>query len=203
VEARFAAVDLLRSSMADPRVSGYFAEEKDSRTLQSVIKHIIELGDACPHNLRLVMIHLACNSFSSPLFAKEMFGANVSTVPALLVQLISSSLLDNDHTTTRVAAASLAFNLAVSNYQVRKQEHREGMAESEQVELAASILEALQGDIGTEEAVKALLLSFGYLVLDANGYGEVADLALALDAKKIIKSLKGHEKQAAEVVRLL
>lgn len=203
VETHFAAVDLLRCSMVDPRVSGYYAEEKEQPTVPAVIKQTLDLGDACPHNLRLVTIHLASNLFSSHLYIKELLRQGDTMTSPLLVQLISTSLLDTAHVTTRVAAASLAFNLTVSNYRVRREESREGLAEGEQVELAASILEALQGEEGSDEAVKALLLALGYLVDGAPKDGELADLCSALDARAIISGVKVHEKLTKEVGKLL
>ena len=71
LEVRFAALDLLRCAMVDPRVSGYFAEETGMGTVAALLRHINGL-DTCPHNLRLVTIHLACNLFSSPLCAREV-----------------------------------------------------------------------------------------------------------------------------------
>ena len=136
-EVRFAAVDLLRCAMVDSRVSGFFAEEKNSQTISSLVKQVNEL-DTCPHNLRLVTIHLACNLFVSPLYVKEMMQPG-NSLAGLLVQLVTTSLLDASHPTTRVAAASLAFNLAMSNYRIRREEAREGLNEGEQVALAASL----------------------------------------------------------------
>lgn len=202
VEARFAAVDLLRCAMVDPRVSGFFAEEQDQKTISTLVTQTLDLGEACPHNLRLVTIHLASNLFTSPLWTKELLKAGNSVSP-LLIQLITSSLLDAAHPTTRVAAASLAFNLAVSNYRVRREENREGLSEGEQVELAASLLEALAGEEASEEAIKVLLLALGYLVYCAPREGELMDLCSALDAKGTVSACKKQDKLAKEIVSLL
>lgn len=207
IESRFAAVDLLRCAMVDPRVSGFFASEKavdELATVPALITHVIELGETCPHNLRLVTIHLACNIFTSPLFVRELLKLGQRTTP-LLVQLITSSLLDAAHPTTRVAAASLAFNLAVANYRARREEHRDGLGEDQQVELAASMLEALrvEADGGSSEAVKALLLALGYLLFCAKEGGELMELASVLDAKSVLEACLEHEKLAGEVSALL
>lgn len=202
VEARFAAIDLLRCAMIDPRVSGFFAEEQGQKTVSTLVTQMLDLGEACPHNLRLVTIHLASNLSTSALWTKELLTASNAVSP-LLVQLITSSLLDAAHPTTRVAAASLAFNLATSNYRVRREDGREGLAEGEQVELAASLLEALVGEEASEEAVKALLLAFGYLVYCAPREGELVDLCSALDAKGTVSACRKHDKLAKEIVSLL
>lgn len=209
IESRFAAVDLLRCAMIDPRVSGFFAGEKvvdELATVPALIRHVVELGESSPHNLRLVTIHLACNIFSSPLYIKELLKPSSPTTP-LLIQLITASLLDAGHPTTRVAAASLAFNLTVSNYRARREEHREGLAEGQEVELAASMLEALRvevdTDAGSSEAIKALLLALGYLLFCARQDGELAELVSVLDAQGTVEACVVHEKLSREVASLL
>lgn len=204
VEIRFAAVDLLRCALIDPRVSGFFAEEHNTQTVSTLLAHVNELAAACPHNLRLVTIQLACNLFMSPLWVTGILRGQQSESAAQLVQLITSSLLDVSHPTTRVAASWLAFNLAVANYRVRREEDREALAEGQQVELAASLIEVL-GSEDNPEAVKAQLLSLGYLAYMAPQDGEVMDLAKALDAKASVNAMtgKGNEALAKEVASLL
>ncbi len=111
-------------------------------------------------------------------------------------------LLDASHPTTRVAAGSLAFNLAVSNYSVRREQTEEALAEGEQVELAASILETLVEE-KSEDAAQVLLLALGYLVYCAPEDGELADLCKAMGAKKTVRGVKAHEKLAREIASLL
>lgn len=201
VDVRFAAVDLLRCAMVDPRVGGFFAEEERTPgTISSWIKHVSEL-DNCPHNLRLVTLHLACNFFASTLAKKEIMGAGNVLAPVFL-QLVISSLLDTTHPTTRVAAASLAYNLASANYVIRDEVEREGLEESQQVELAASLLEALSGE-QSSEATKLSLLSLGYLLHFAPQDGELSDVANVLDAKSIVARCNGHKALAKEVASLL
>lgn len=201
LELRFAAVDLLRCAMIDARVSGFLAEEhQHPKTASALITHVNNL-EGCPHNLRLVTIHLACNTFSSSLHAQELFNSDDDSI-ALLIQLITSSLLDATHPTTSVAAASLAFNLATANYRVRREEGQDALAESEQVELAASILETLT-DENNVDAQKALLLAFAYLVYCAPEDGELFDLCRALDAKTKVLECKAHGSIAKEVASLL
>ncbi|KAK4504773.1 hypothetical protein PRZ48_002735 [Zasmidium cellare] len=201
VEVRFAAVDLLRCAMIDPRVSGYFAEEKrNPKTIPALINHVNTL-EGCPHNLRLVTIHLACNVFASPLFVRELLTAEDDSI-AQLIQLITSSLLDATHPTARIAAASLAFNLATSNYRTRREEGQDALAEAEQVELAASLLETLSEE-DNPDASKALLLALGYLLYCAPEGGELFDLCGALDAKSKVETCEGEGPVAKEVASLL
>ena len=199
LEARFPAVDLLRCAMIDPRVGGFFAEESES-TVGKLVQQVLD-EPQCPHNLRLVTLHLACNVFASHLYTKELMQARSSLAP-LLVQLVTSSLLDASHPTTRVAAASLASNLAVANYRCRREENREGLAESLQVELAASFVECL-GTEESAEARKVLLSALGYLLFFAPADGEVVDLCKALDTKIVVSNIKEHIVLAKEVSSLL
>ncbi|TKA29111.1 hypothetical protein B0A50_03621 [Salinomyces thailandicus] len=201
LEVRFAAVDLLRCAMVDPRVAGFFAEEKtNGSTLTTLVRNVNEVED-CPHNLRLVTIHLACNLFSSSLYNKEIVKPD-NPLAHLLIQLVTSSLLDPSHPTTRVAASWLGFNLAVLAYRTRREASHEALPEGQQVELAASLLEAL-GSEDNVEAVKGQLLALGYLMFYAPQDGEVMDLAKALDAGATVGGTKGHEALAREVAQLL
>jgi len=203
LETRFAAIDLLRCALIDVRVGSYFAtEEKDPSTIATILKHVNDMP-SCPHNLRLVTLHLACNLFISPVYTKALLrpeGGNETT--AQIVKLIIASLLDHTHPTSRVAASSLAFNLAAGNFRVRREESREGLLESEQVELAAGIVETLgAGDNG--DAVKALLLALGGLVYFAPEEGELRDLVQVLEAKDIVVGCQSQVVLAKEVGRLL
>ena len=200
LEVRFAAVDLLRCAMLDPRVSGYFAEEASPQSIPALIKHVNEL-DTCPHNLRLVTIHLACNLFSSSLYTKEIMQPNNELTP-LLIQLITTSLLDASHPTARVAASSLALNLATANYRIRREDSREALGEALQVELAASLIETIPTE-NNADATRALLLSIGYLLYFAPTDGELLDLMQVLDAKKIVEGTTGQSALSREIASLL
>lgn len=200
VDVRFAAVDLLRCAMVDPRMAGFFAEEQSPQTIPALLDHTIGL-EVCPHNLRLVTLQLACNLFHSQLFVSEIMQSGAPLV-GRLVQLVTISLLDASHPTSRVAASSLAFNLAVSNYQRRREDQHEALGESEQVELAASLIESLSGE-DDSDATKAMLLALGYLLYCAPLDGELMDLVKALDAKGSIGSCKGHAALTKELQSLI
>jgi hypothetical protein len=229
LETRFAAIDLLRIAMLDARISGFFAEKSPTTILQ-IITHVNALIDEekCPHNLRLVTIHLACNLFTSSLFVRELLSCTTTTTTtsspsttnnetktndkkelvSALVHLITSSLLDLSHPTSRVASASLAVNFASANYRLRREENREGIEESEQIALVASLLEVLPNETDGD-ARKILLLTLGFLVFWAEGMveGEVGELTKVLDAKGTVEGVRGKSEGkdrelAAEVARL-
>ncbi|RMY67106.1 hypothetical protein D0863_08000 [Hortaea werneckii] len=213
LSVRFAAIDLLRSAMVDPRISGFFAEEDHQQqqnhpsTLHALIEHVTQLETSCPHNLRLVTLHLACNLFTSPVSIQALLRPASALVP-VLIDLATSSLLDPSHPTTRVAASWLAYNLSVSNYCLRRERGREAVSEGRQVELAASLVERLGSGEDSAEAVKAQLLALGYLLFFAptGEAGEVGDLCRALDAAGVIgKACKGEgtEGLGREVVELI
>lgn len=202
IEVRFAAVDLLRCALVDPRASGFFAEQQaPQQTIPTLIQHVNNLQEECPHNLRLVTLQLASNLFLSPLYAKDLLTPG-NNLTVLLVQLLTSSLLDTTHLTTRVAAASLAFNLAAANYRLRREGGREGINEGEQVELAASLLETL-GCEASADARRMELTALGYLVYCAPEGGEVLELCQVLGAKGTVEGVEGCEKLKRDVGVLL
>lgn len=203
----FAAYDLLRCALVDSRISGWFTEESapgDSETLTFLIQNVLTLvnDEACPYNLRLVAIQLACNLFTSELFAKSAFRDDHSSgLPELLVQLAISSLLaEPDKPAIRAAAASLSFNIASTVYRIRREESREALSESSQVELAASLLEMMTTEASTREEknelvkpemLRTAVFAFAYLIYCAPQNGELHDLCSAMDAKASILRLKG------------
>jgi len=214
----FTAYDVLRCALVDQRVSGWFIEEStpgDSETLTYLINHVLTLvdDDTCPYSLRLVTIQLACNLFTSNLFTKTAFSSDRhSGLPAMLVQVATTSLLaEPDKPAVRAAASSLAFNIAATVYRTRREENREALQESSQVELAASLLEMMttelenraeKKDTSGTDMLKTAIFAFAYLIYCAPQGGELHDLCSALDAKASITKLKGIkdlEKVASEV----
>jgi len=186
-EILFTIVDLLRVALIDPRFSGYYAEEKDHKTIAPLLTYVNNLPN-CPYSLRLVALQAACNLFSTPLYPAHILGCPTLTAP--IVQLVTTSLLDDKHHNVRVAAASLSFNIAVANSRLRTEEHLETLPPGDQVELAASLLEAIGVEEESPEALKGFLLAFGYLVYCAPKDGELVDLLKSMDAQGAILSKK-------------
>lgn len=186
-EIIFTVVDLLRVSLVDLRLSGYYAEEKEHKTISSIISYVNGLEN-CPYSLRLVALQMACNLFSSPLYPNHILSCPNLTTP--IMQLVTTSLLDDKHQTVRIAAASLSFNITTANNKLRAQEHREGLSEGDQVELAASLLEAINVEEETPEALKGFLLALGYLTYLTPGDGELVELLKIMDAQSTVLSKK-------------
>lgn len=178
-EVMFAIVDLLRVAMSGSRVSGYYAEEKDHKTITTLLEYVNNLKD-CAYPLRLVTLQTACNLFSSSLYPIHIL--NCEKLRAGIVNLITKSLLDDTHNNVRVAAASLLFNLATANQSFRT-ERKDALPESDQVELAASLLEAISVEEGSPEAMRGFLLALGYLVYCCPPNGELVDLLKIMDAQ--------------------
>ncbi|KAG4439831.1 hypothetical protein IFR05_004680 [Cadophora sp. M221] len=178
-EIMFTIVDLVRVALVDPRFSGYYAEEKEHRTIAPLISYVNSLKE-CPYSLRLVALQMACNLFTSPLYPTHILNCPTMTGP--IVQLITTSLLDDKHHNVRVAAASLSFNIATVNSKLRSEEHLEALPEGDQVELGASLLEAISVEEESAEAMKGFLLAFGYLVYCVPKNGELVDLLKSMDA---------------------
>ncbi|KAK3299283.1 P-loop containing nucleoside triphosphate hydrolase protein [Chaetomium fimeti] len=161
----FTFIDLLRCALIDPRVSGYLAEEQQQPThhdtITAILTHVTTTlsPTTCPYALRLVTLQLACNLFTTPLYPGQIL-----THPPLrtaLTQLISSSFLDDAHTNTRAAAAALLFNVALANNRKRRAGPGDLLPEAEQVELAASVLEAIVQEDTSAEALEGMLLALG------------------------------------------
>lgn len=180
----FPLIDLVRLALVDPRVSGYFAEESPQSTVLAILSSVVDAGDNCPYTARIVTVQLACNLFTSTLFADKLLTDH--TLSSILFQLVTSALLDETHAPIRVAAASLAFNIAACNHLRRLSEEDDLLPESGQVELMASLLEAV-GREESKEGLKGLLLAVGLLAYGAPQGGELADVCRALDAKEVVR----------------
>ena len=186
-ENLFPIVDLFRVALVDPRLSGYFAQDRSS-TIFTILSAVIELDAKCPYTLRIVTLHLACNLFTSPLFPPKLLSDQVLSTP--LLQLVTSSLLDTGHPPVRIAAASLAFNIAATNHMRRTAEQEDLLPESGQVELVASLLEAMGRERESKDGLRGLLLAVGLLKYAAPQGGEVDDLCEAVGAREIVAEAK-------------
>ncbi|KAI9796086.1 MAG: hypothetical protein M1833_006508 [Piccolia ochrophora] len=181
-ELLFTVVDLLRVAMMDPRLSGYYAEEADHKTIITLLD-TVNAGAVqdCPYSLRLVTLQLACNLFTSPLFPPQIMHTPSLSMP--IIQLLTASLLDDQHANVRVAATSLAFNLVTANYTHRTTAREEALSSDDQVELCASLLEAISVEDASPEAFSGLLFSLGFLLYCSPADSELRDLVKAMDAK--------------------
>lgn len=198
-EVLFGVVDLFRCALADPRVSAYFVEEQDHRTLRSVLDLVNKI-DPCPYALRLVTLQMTCNLFSTPLGPEQILGRR--DLRTDIIALVSSSFLDESHDSVRAAAASLLFNISVAASRARQDSGKPTLPDDDQVELAASVIEAIGQEEKSPDVLHGMLLALGYLVYRTPLDGELADLLRALDAEGSILSKKTkfpQEKLIAEL----
>lgn len=199
IEVLFTIVDLFRCALFDPRISGYFAEENGHKAVRCVLE-FVNAQSECPYALRLVTLQMACNFFSTPLFPEEILRNDQLRAP--IIQLISSSFLDDAHNNVRVAASSLLFNLSLANQHARKNESRPTLPEDDQVELAASVVEAISQEDKSVEALQGMLSALGHLVYCAPLDGDLADVLRTLDAEGTVLGKKKafpNEKMITEV----
>ncbi|KAI9852521.1 MAG: hypothetical protein M1824_001870 [Vezdaea acicularis] len=208
VVSLFPLIDLFRCTLVDPRVSGYFAEERDHKTIITLLNLVNTKETECPYPMRLVTLQACCNLWSTTLYPEAILTKPLLRDPT--ITLITSSLLDDKHPVLRVAAASLSFNIAAYvQLQRRDDSGREALAEEEQCELVASLLEAIRQEEASEEAMRGLLLSVGFLVYLGNIQGEVAEMCKVLDAESVVhdklksKAFKAEEKLIKEIAELL
>ncbi|EQB47562.1 PUL domain-containing protein [Colletotrichum gloeosporioides Cg-14] len=198
-EVLFPVVDLFRCALVDARFSGYFAEEKDHQTVLAILKFVNSHSD-CPYALRLVTLQMACNFFSTPLYPEEILRNEGLRAP--IIQLISSSFLDDSHNNIRVSASSLMFNLALASNKARREKTGDVLPEGDSVELAASVLEAIGQEEKSPEALQGMLLALGNLVYCTPSDSEVADLLRTMDAEDAVLAKKKqfpNEKMISEV----
>lgn len=194
----FPDIDLLRCALVDQRVSGYLASEHSNSTVSKIFTKTNMLSEACPYSLRIVTLQLACNLFTSPILATQLL--QDGELCTKLLQLVTSSLLDTAHPPVRVAAASLAFNIAAFNHLRRLEEREDLLKESAQVELIACLLETLTNENESKDCVRGLLTAIGLLAYGAPRQGELVELCNALDAKGTVKAEKSFSDDLKDLI---
>jgi len=200
-ELLFTMVDLIRCGLVDARFSSYLAEEKDHLTIVAILDHVnsLAIGNTCPYALRLVTLQMACNLFSSGLYAEQVLVHD--PLRTAVTQLISTSFLDDSHSNVRVGAASLLFNVALANSRRRQDGPDDGLPEGDEVELAASVLEAISQEEASTEALEGMLLALGLLAYRLPLDGDLAALLRTMDAEDLV--LKKGKVKAFEGMNLM
>ncbi|KAF1970977.1 DUF862-domain-containing protein [Bimuria novae-zelandiae CBS 107.79] len=212
-ELLFTSLDLLRVALTDVRVAGFFAEEHAGATgtpatLAHLFEHVNSLGESAPYNLRLTALHVACNTFNSPLFIPHLLSPPLSST---LVSILTTALLDEKHPALKASALSLAMNIASSNHKIRMKKHTSNptasllseseLDDSEQVELLASLLEILGSQDEFSDVKKIALICTGWLTYCAPMDGEVRDLWRAMDAAGTVEKIQAKVLQDRMLVK--
>ncbi|KAF3930596.1 hypothetical protein ABW19_dt0204746 [Dactylella cylindrospora] len=196
-ETLFPLVDIFRLSLVDPRVSAFYAEEAGHSTIQALLE--TATSDKAIYQLRLVTLHALCNLFSTPLFPPYLVKAPLIT---LIIALVTGSLLDETHAPLRVAAATLIFNIAAYNQKIRNESSQtvanrvDALSDDDQIQLLATVVESIDREKESTEALRGLVLSLGLVVYGAKVDGEVLELVGVLEAGRIVgdKGRKGEKK---------
>lgn len=189
-DSHFAVVDLIRLLFLDPRVSGYFAEEVNHATLLTLLEPLSQEDlSSCPYNLRIVALQLACNLFSTPLYPDQLASPS-SLLRETCLRLATNSLLDSQ-SNLRVVAASFAYNLAAFNHNARTDGRPDRLPEEDQVELTASLLEAVSREDQSLEALHGLLFALGLFVYEAPVDGMLIDLCRAMGVRETVAAKAG------------
>ena len=198
-ESLFPFVDLFRCALVDPRVSGFLAAEHAHSTVITILSKPSLLGTECPYSLRIITLQLACNLFTSAILATQLL--QETTLATHVLQLITSSLLDTAHPPVRVAAASLAFNVAAFNHLRRLDEKEDLIPESSQVELMASLLETMSNESNNKDSIRGLLTAIGLLAYGAPRSGELDELCVALEARQTVHAKKAFSDDLEALVK--
>lgn len=184
-EVMWTFVDLLLAAMADPRCSGYYAEEENYRVITTILDYTRDCSSGnSQQRLQLVTLKMLCNLFSSALFPKQALAD--SAVVSSMIQLLSATLTCESMVSVRVAAASLAFNMASFNHGQRTDEDREIIPEAEQLQLLASLVEAVTVETTSSEALRRNLTALGLLIHCAPKDAEILDFVRAADVAGVV-----------------
>jgi thiol-disulfide isomerase/thioredoxin len=212
-ELLFTALDLLRITLTDVRVAGFFAEEHKGAagtpaTIHHLLSHVDSLGASAPYPLRLTTLHLACNLFTSPLFTPHLLSAPLSS---LLISILTTALLDEKYPALKASALSLAMNMSSSTHKIRMKKHSANaghvlpgeseLPEAEQVELLASVLEIMGTEPQWSDNIKMALISTGWLVYGADMHGELKDLWKVMDAAGTVSNIQAKAAEDRLLVR--
>ncbi|KAF3185613.1 hypothetical protein TWF788_004434 [Orbilia oligospora] len=200
-ETLFPIIDIFRLSLTDPRVSAFYAEESQHATIEALLDTALSTKGI--YQVKLVTLHAICNLFSTKLFPPSLTKAPLVT---LVLGLVTGCLLDESHPQLRVAAAGLIFNLASFNQKFRTEsastaaDREDSISEDDQIQLLAAIVESIDREKESTEALRGLLLSLGLIVYGAKIDGEVLELAGVLEAARIVgeKGKKSDKKLLGE-----
>jgi thiol-disulfide isomerase/thioredoxin len=187
VDVLFPLVDLFRASLADSRVSGWFAEEADHKTIRAMIEY--SLRPETPYNIQLVTTQAVVNLFTSPLWAGHLCQ---EPILSLVVSMITTFLLDREHVALRVAASVVAFMMATHVQKERSTASKEVIGDEKLVEMAIGFVEAIKEEQKSEEVVKALVVALALVIYCVPAGSEVEDVMEGVEAKGVLEEkIKG------------
>lgn len=185
-EVHFAVIDLVRIAAADSRVSGYFATEVDHRTILTLIPPK-RITPVTPYNLQVVALQLACNLFTSPLFAEQLIeGPAPNSLRMALESLVSSCLLAT-HSNVRFLASALVYNMALFDHNARLEGRCDKLKINAMDNLEAALVEAVINEGQSKETLHALLLALGMLLYCAEVNGTLWELCKTMEVREALQ----------------
>ena len=165
-EVHFAVIDMVRVAAADPRVSGFFATERDHRTISILIPPRRDTP-ITPYNLQVVTLQLACNLFTSPLFAEQLIDGPGPNLLRMALENLASSCLLAKHSNTRFLASALVYNMTLFDHNLRLDGEKDKLKVSEMDNLEAALVEAVINENESKETLHGLLLALGMFLYSA------------------------------------
>lgn len=182
----FPVVDMWRIALLEPAVCGWSATKLGP---ESPIIVLLSRAEGAPRNYTLTLLRMMSNAFSNKVIARELLLSSRPSITAVLV----AALLHED-ATVRMAAASLAFNMAAHLQRLRVENVRRNAEgddadenEDWDVEMTSALLEAIEREKTTEEIVHRLTASLALLLRLSPFLEQLTPLLEVLQARKILK----------------
>lgn len=185
-EVHFAVIDLVRIGAADSRVSGYFATETDHRTILTLIPPKRDTP-VTPYNLQVVTLQLACNLFTSPLFAQQLVDGHEANLLRMALENLASSCLLAKHSNARFLASALVYNMALFDHNERLEDRRDKLKISTMDNLQAALVEAVINESESRETLHGLLLALGMLLYLAEADDSTWELCRTMDVREALR----------------
>jgi hypothetical protein len=146
----FPVADMWRVALLQPVVCGWSATKLGP---ESPILALLIKAEGAPRSYTLTLLKMISNAFANKVIARELLISSRSSVTALMV-----AALLHDDATVRLAAASLAFNMAAHLQNLRVEKVRgnvegDDVSENEDwdIEMTSVLLEALEREKANEE----------------------------------------------------
>ena len=179
-------IDLVRIAAADSRVSGFFATEKDLRTILTLIPS----GRDAPitsYNLQVVTLQLACNLFTSPLFAERLTSDEAPNPLRMALEHLASSCLLAKNSNARLLASALVYNMALFDHDQRLEDLPDKLKISAMDDLQAALVEAVINERESKETLHGLLLALGMILYSADIGDSTWELCKAMEVKEALR----------------
>ncbi|KAG2123341.1 PPPDE putative peptidase domain-containing protein [Suillus cothurnatus] len=183
----FPVADMWRVALLEPAVCGWSATKIGP---ESPIFVLLSKAEGAPRNYTLTLLKMISNAFANKVIARELLISSRSSITALIV-----AALLHDDATVRLAAASLAFNMAAHLQRLRVEKVRgnvegDDVGENEDwdVEMTSALLEVIEREKANEEIVHRLTASLALLIRLSPSIEQLTSLLEVLQAQKILKS---------------